>query len=149
MWIGPREVPRLQYGAPYNLWVIQHRRCIVLSRWEVDLEFVQAWLLDLDQESYEQVVAAVELLCERGPQLGRPLVDSAVGSRHNNMKELRPGSSGRSELRVLFAFDPKREAILLIADDKAGNWKNWYRDNIPIADNRFDNHLNSLKGQSK
>jgi len=116
--------------------------------WEVDLEFVEAWLLELDQSSYEQVVAAVELLGEHGPQLGRPLVDSVVGSRHKNMKELRPGSSGRSELRILFAFDPQRKAILLIAGDKAGNWKKWYRDNIPVADNRFDNHLNRLKGES-
>ncbi|WP_309617178.1 type II toxin-antitoxin system RelE/ParE family toxin, partial [Salinibacterium sp.] len=76
------------------------------------------------------------------------LVDSVVGSRHRNMKELRPGSSGRSELRMLFAFDPERKAIFLVAGDKAGNWKKWYRDNIPVADNRFDDHLKRLKGQS-
>ncbi|MFT4217726.1 MAG: type II toxin-antitoxin system RelE/ParE family toxin [Micropruina sp.] len=51
-------------------------------------------------------MAAIEVLREFGPQLGRPLVDSLTASRHRNMKELRPGSSGRSELRVLFAFDP-------------------------------------------
>lgn len=50
------------------------------------------------------------------------------------MKELRPGSRGRSELRILFAFDPVRRAILLVAGDKAGNWKKWYRTNIPLAD---------------
>lgn len=61
------------------------------------------------------------------------------------MKELRPGSSGRSELRVLFAFDPQRKAILLVAGDKAGQWKKWYRVNIPIADDRFDEHLRQLK----
>jgi hypothetical protein len=113
--------------------------------WEVDLELVEEWLLELDQDSYEQVVAAVELLGEHGPQLGRPLVDSVVGSRHKNMKELRPGSSGRSELRILFAFDPERKAILLIAGDKTGNWKKWYRDNIPIADIRFDDHVKRLR----
>lgn len=116
--------------------------------WEVDLELVESWLFELDQSSYEQVVAAIELLSENGPQLGRPVADSVAGSRHKNMKELRPGSSGRSELRILFAFDPKRKAILLIAGDKAGNWKKWYRDNIPVADNRFDDHLKRLKGQS-
>jgi hypothetical protein len=114
--------------------------------WEVDLELVETWLFELDQSSYEQVVAAVELLIEHGPHLGRPLVDSVVGSRHKNMKELRPGSSGRSELRILFAFDPKRKAILLMAGDKAGNWKKWYRNNIPVADTRFDDHLRALKG---
>ena len=81
------------------------------------------WLTSLDQSSYEQVVAALELLAERGPQLGRPLVDTVVGSRHKNMKELRRGSSGRSELRVLFAFDPERQAILLVAGDKEGEGK--------------------------
>ena len=108
----------------------------------------QTWLLELDQTSYEQVVAAIELPGENGPQLGRPIVDSMVGSRDTNMKELRPGSSGRSELRILFVFDPKRKAILLIDGDKAGNWKKWYRDNIPIADNRSDDHLKELKGRS-
>jgi len=116
--------------------------------WEVDIELVETWLVELDQRSYEQVVAAIELLGENGPQLGRPIVDSVVGSRHNNMKELRPGSSGRSELRILFAFDPQRKAILLIAGDKSGNWKKWYRDNIPIADDRFDDHLKELKGRN-
>ncbi len=94
------------------------------------------------------MIAAVELLSEHGPQLGRPLVDTVVGSRHKNMKELRPGSSGRSELRILFAFDPKRKAILLVAGDKAGNWNRWYRRNIPIADDRFEDHLENLKGEN-
>lgn len=67
------------------------------------------------------------LLAERGPSLGRPLVDTEVRSRHKNMEELRPGSSGRSELRILFAFDPERRAILLVAWDKSGNWSKWYR----------------------
>lgn len=84
----------------------------------------------------------LELLAERGPGLGRPLVDSVVGSRHKNMKELRPGSAGRSELRVLFAFDPERRAILLVAGDKAGSWKQWYRTSISLADDRFTEHLN-------
>ena len=61
------------------------------------------------------------------------------------MKELRPGSSGRSELRILFAFDPQRWAIMLVAGDKSGQWKSWYRKNIPLADRMFDDHLESLK----
>jgi len=113
--------------------------------WEVDLELIEEWLLSLDDASYDQVVAAVELLEEHGPHLGRPLVDAVRASRHKNMKELRPGSSGRSELRVLFAFDPDRQAILLVAGDKAGNWKNWYKKNIPVADDLFDVHLRDQK----
>lgn len=62
------------------------------------------------------------------------------------MKELRPGSSGRSELRILFALAPERQAILLIAGDKAGNWQRWYKKNIPLADNLFDEHLRRLEG---
>lgn len=63
------------------------------------------------------------------------------------MKELRPGSSGRTELRILFAFDPARQAIMLIAGDKSGNWKRWYAHNIPRADDLFDEHVRRLKGE--
>jgi hypothetical protein len=72
-------------------------------------------------------------------------VDSIVGSRHKNMKELRPGSSGRSEVRILFAFDPQRRAIMLLAGDKHGAWQKWYRANIRIADDRYDKHLGTLQ----
>jgi len=116
-----------------------------VSMWEMDLSLVEGWLKDLDQESYEQVVAALEILKDQGPLLGRPLVDTVKSSRHRNMKELRPGSSGWSELRVLFAFDPERRAILLVAGDKSGEWESWYRVNIPIADDRFDEHLQRLE----
>ena len=80
-------------------------------RWTIRVDYVEDWLLSLDGSSYELVVAALELLEERGPALGRPLVDRIQESRHQNMKELRPGSSGRSELRILFAFDRYQEAI--------------------------------------
>ncbi|MER6927269.1 type II toxin-antitoxin system RelE/ParE family toxin [Kocuria palustris] len=113
----------------------------------MDIELIAEWLASLDGGSREQVVAAVELPEEHGPHLGRPLVDSVVGSRHKNMKELRPGSSGRSELRLLFAFDPERSAITLVAGDKAGAWKRWYRQSIPKADDLFDEHLRTLKGE--
>jgi hypothetical protein len=77
------------------------------------------------------------------------MVDTVVGSRHNNLKELRPGSSGRSEVRILFAFDPKRRAIFLVAGDKHGQWQRWYKENIPIADDRYDEHLAKLKQQDE
>ncbi|WP_460579463.1 type II toxin-antitoxin system RelE/ParE family toxin [Humibacter ginsengisoli] len=115
----------------------------------MDIELVEEWLTLLDQSSYEQVIAALELLAERGPQLGRPLVDTVVGSRHKNMKELRPGSSGRTELRVLFAFDPESRAILLVAGDKTGNWSKWYRESIPIAGDRFTMHLEKLRKERR
>jgi hypothetical protein len=58
-----------------------------------------------------------------------------------NLKELRPGSTGRSEVRILFVFDPWRSAILLVAGDKAGNWQRWYRKAIPLAEQRYEMYL--------
>ncbi|MFT4295332.1 MAG: type II toxin-antitoxin system RelE/ParE family toxin [Micropruina sp.] len=113
--------------------------------WSVDVGLIEDWLNALDRASWKQVMAAIEVLREFGPQLGRPLVDSLTASRHRNMKELRPGSSGRSELRILFAFDPERRAIMLVAGDKAGNWGRWYKKNIPVADDLFDDHLHRLR----
>lgn len=92
------------------------------------------------------MLATLELLAERGPQLGRPLVGTGVRSRHKNMKELRPRSSGRSKLRVLFAFDSQRQVILLVAGEKAGKWSKWNAKNIPIADDLFDDHLKTSQG---
>jgi hypothetical protein len=115
--------------------------------WEVDIELIEDWLREVDDDTYDQIGAAIEILGEHGPGLGRPLVDSIVGSRHKNMKELRPGSAGRSEVRILFAFDPKRRAILLLAGDKQGAWTKWYRKYVPVADDRYDDHLARLRDQ--
>lgn len=112
--------------------------------WTVDLQHIETWLLSLDAESYERCLAAIELLEERGPNLGRPLVDTIKASRYKNMKELRPGSAGRSEIRVLFAFDPHRRAILLLGGDKAGDWNRWYKKMTPIADDLFEAHVRGL-----
>jgi len=65
------------------------------------------------------------------------------------MKELRPPSSGASEIRMLFAFDPAREAIFLVAGDKAGRWDRWYQQAIPLADARFAEHLIALKEEGQ
>lgn len=113
--------------------------------WEIDVTLVEGWLLALDQEDYDLVVAALEVLAVEGPMLGRPLVDTLTASRHRNLKELRPGSAGRSKVRILFAFDPRRRAILLVAGDKAGDWRGWYRRMIPIADRLLDEHLAGLE----
>ncbi|PAW31190.1 diaminopimelate decarboxylase [Micrococcus luteus] len=113
--------------------------------WEIETSLIQDWLLNLNDDDYDLVIAALEVLRSDGPGLGRPLVDTLTGSRHKNLKELRPGSSGRTEIRILFAFDPRRQAILLVAGDKAGAWKKWYSKNIPIAEERFDAHLHALR----
>lgn len=80
------------------------------------LEEVEAWFLamvDDDPESAVLVTAALDLLEEVGPMLGRPAVDRIKGSKLHNLKELRPGPSGRSEIRMLFVFDPDRQAVVL------------------------------------
>jgi hypothetical protein len=61
------------------------------------------------------------------PPLGRPLVDRLKAMKIHHLEELRPGSKGRSEIRIIFAFDPIRLALLLLGGDKAGNWARWYR----------------------
>ena len=113
--------------------------------WEIDTDRIEAWLLSLDDPSYLQVRAALTRLVEDGPHLGRPLVDTIKASRHKNMKELRPGSSGQSELRILFAFNPQRKGIMLLAGDKSTKWQQWYKQAIPLADDLFDEHLAQLK----
>ena len=105
----------------------------------------QNWLGSLDQETYNRVLAAADILREDGPSLGRPLVDTVKGSRFANMKELRPPAPGRLTIRVLFAFDPVRQAILLVGGDKRNDWDKWYKRNIPLADARFARHLAELE----
>ena len=95
----------------------------------------------MDENEQIAIDAAVEVLEERGPALGRPLVDSVQRSRHANMKELRPLGG---DLRILFAFDPKRTAILLIGGDKSGRWNQWYAEMVPLADQLYDEHLADL-----
>ena len=107
----------------------------------------ETWANSLGQGDAEALLAAVRVLRVHGPALGRPLVDTVKGSRRKNMKELRPGSTGRSEVRVLFAFDPRRRAILLVGGDKAGAWAKWYALNVPIADQRYDAHLSPVTTQ--
>ena len=68
-------------------------------------------------------------------------MDRVTGSRLHNLKELRPGSAGKTEIRILFIFDPQRRAILLVAGDKAGHWTRWYRDAIKLAEDRYDRFL--------
>lgn len=67
----------------------------------------------------------------------------------HNLKELRPGSSGSSEIRILFAFDPARSVVLLVAGDKSGEWSAWYRRAIPLAESRYAEWLEELERRQK
>ena len=105
---------------------------------------VRAWLHDLrkrDRPSAIQVGQAIGMLLQAGPELGRPLADRVRHSRLSNLKELRPGSAGRSEIRILYIFDPRRNTVLLAAGDKAGKWEAWYRQAIPLAEQRYEDYL--------
>jgi len=105
---------------------------------------VRDWLHQLrrfDRDTAILVGQAITALLDEGPALGRPLVDRIKGSSLHNLKELRPGSAGTSEIRILFVFDPARNAVLLVAGDKAGDWSNWYRAAIPIAEKRYALYL--------
>ena len=103
------------------------------------LDDVEQWYLRL-VESDDGDAAAVTAAID-GVVVGAA-EDKVKGSRVHNMKELRP--SGTS-IRILFVFDPQRQAVLLIAGDKAGEWKQWYIDNIPIAEDRYDMWLEEQK----
>jgi len=106
--------------------------------WEIEFsKQVHDWIMDLDPEDYPKIAPALDMLAEQGPALGRPVVAHVKAKRHN-LKEVR--SSG-GNLRILFAFDPDRTAILLLGGDKTGAWNAWYKQNIPVAEDLFDRHL--------
>lgn len=118
-----------------------------MPMWEVEYtDQFDDWYQTLTEEEQDAVVARVELLESGGPALGRPVVDNVHQSRHPNMKELR----AERAIRVLFAFDPRRTAILLIGGDKSPddpgspNWNSWYDHYTPIADDLYDTHLEEL-----
>jgi len=110
--------------------------------WEVEYtDQFETWWDSLSAQDQAAIEASVRVLIERGPGLGRPLVDTIKGSRHH-MKELRPPGGA---IRILFAFDPRRTAILLIGGDKTNRWQEWYEAMIPVADRLYDEHLASLQ----
>jgi hypothetical protein len=117
-------------------------------QWSVEYtdEF-EDWWNSLAEEEQVVIAAKVELLQKLGPTLPRPHSDVIAISKHSNMKELR-GRTEKSLLRVLYAFDPRRTAILLIGGDKKGH-PHWYEQFVPIADRIFDEHLSSLEKESK
>lgn len=100
---------------------------------------------ELSESVQDELLAQAGVPEQFGPDLGRPRVDTLKGSRHSNMKELRFDADG-GVWRIAFAFDPGREAILLVAGDKSGvSQKRFYRTLIRTADARFDAHLARLK----
>ncbi|MDQ6605854.1 MAG: type II toxin-antitoxin system RelE/ParE family toxin [Actinomycetota bacterium] len=110
--------------------------------WEIEFTPGAArWYARLGPEDTNRMAAAFDELDRSGPGLGRPRVDSIKASRHHNMKELR---SVGGNLRALFAFDPRRRAVVLLGGDKTNNWRGWYQRNVPRADKLYDKHLRTI-----
>ena len=101
------------------------------------------WWNRLGEAEQEDVSAYVTLLEERGVKLGYPHSSAINGSRHSHMRELRVQSGGRP-IRVFYAFDPRRMAILLIGGDKTGDDR-FYVTFIPVADRLYDEHIEELR----
>ncbi len=112
--------------------------------WEIEYtdEFEEWWEL-LTEVEQEDVGSIVDLLEKRGPQLPYPYSSGINSSKHNHMRELRIQYKG-DPFRVLYAFDPRRSAILLIGGNKTGD-DDWYDKNVPIADELYDTHLKEIK----
>lgn len=105
----------------------------------------ETWLLEQTSGVRVAILAHAAVLRQFGPALGRPRVDTVKGSRVANLKELRVQYQG-TPWRILFAFDPKRQALLLVGGSKQGNAR-WYREMIPIAEARYQRHLDGLENE--
>src|SRR5262249_40513968 len=119
-------------------------------KWKVVFyEEFEAEFDGLSEAVQDELLAHAKVLEEFGPRLGRPHVDTLKGSAHANMKELR-FEADDGVWRVAFAFDPTREAILLVCGDKSGgSERRFYRQLIQKADERFNCHLARLKEPPK
>jgi len=106
----------------------------------------EGWWNFLSEAEQEDVNAKVILLQRYGPALRRPPSDVIASSRHSHMKELIIQHAGRP-YRVLYAFDPRRTAILLLGGDKTGDDR-WYEKFVPIADRLYDEHLAALEKEA-
>lgn len=112
--------------------------------WEVEFtNELGAWWETLTEREHESIDASVQLLEACGPQLGFPHTSGIVQSRHSHMRELRIQHDGKP-YRILYAFDPRRAAILLVGGNKTGDDR-WYEVFVPIADRLYDEHLVELR----
>lgn len=112
--------------------------------WEVEnTDEFGSWFVALNEADQDAIRFTVNLLIAQGPNLRFPYSSGISNSRHSHMRELRIQSEGRP-LRVFYAFDPRRSAILLIGGDKTGEGR-FYDRLIPIADDLYDVHLEELK----
>lgn len=112
--------------------------------WDVEhTDEFEDWFVDLPEADQDAIDFTVDLLMAQGPQLRFPHSSGINNSRHSHMRELRIQCEGRP-LRVFYAFDPRRSAILLIGGDKTGDDR-FYQRMIPIADELYEVHLEELR----
>ncbi len=111
--------------------------------WEVEFtDQFEGWWTELSEADQDKITAAVNVLAAEGPKLKRPLVGKIEGTtRHHHLKELIPPASS---IRILFAFDSRSSAILLLGGDKRGHWTGWYERSVPAAEDLYDDHLYQL-----
>lgn len=111
--------------------------------WEVEVsdEF-REWYNSLNEDEWDSINGGVDMIETYGPDLGRPYADAVHGSQFPNMKELRVQHRGRP-YRILFAFDPRRTAYLILAGDKTGNPR-WYIEAVRRADAIYERHLREI-----
>lgn len=116
--------------------------------WKVEVtdEF-KAWWDGLTVAEQMSIGTGIELLVEVGPNLSFPHSSKVNGSRHSAMRELRVQHQGRP-YRVLYIFDPRRAAILLLGGDKTGDDR-WYEKNVPLADRIYDDYLKEIKEEGQ
>ena len=101
------------------------------------------WYAGLSEAQQDDITAVGLLLMEQGPQLPFPYSSGVNGSKHAHMRELRVQSAGHP-IRVFYAFDPRRSAILLIGGDKTGD-NRFYERMIPVADALYDDYINEIR----
>jgi hypothetical protein len=105
----------------------------------VYLDEFSTWLEGQEEDLQDEALSHLEMLKNRGPLLSRPYADTLKGSKIANLKELRFSYKG-APIRILFAFDPRKQGVIILAGDKTGN-KRWYEKNIPIAEKLYAAHL--------
>ena len=113
-----------------------------------DVEYTDefgAWWNELTEQQKDDVAVVVSLLERKGPSLPFPYSSGVEGSRHSHMRELRIQSGGKP-IRVFYAFDPRRTAILLVGGDKTGDDR-FYETHVPIADRLYDIYLEELRNE--
>ncbi len=140
----------MRHDGNSELKTLEYYMIVIYNRamWEVEYtdEF-EEWWFALSEAAQDSITTVVTLLEERGAMLSFPYSSAIYTSRHSHMRELRIQHQG-SPIRIFYAFDPLRQAILLIGGDKTGN-NRFYEEYVPIADRLYDEYLEELRKEGR